>query len=117
MGVSRDISARKKLENVLKENEERYRQLVDNAGEAIVVAQDNRLKFTNPMASTLTGFTGEELQSRPFIEFVHPNDRALVASRHAARFTGGESPPVYQFRLLNKDGGYRWIEINVVGFM
>ncbi len=104
-------------ERILAENEERYRQLVDNAGEAIVVAQDNRLKFANPMASTLTGFTGEELQSRPFIEFVHPNDRSLVASRHAARFTGGTSPPVYQFRLLNKDGGYRWIEINVVEFM
>ncbi len=116
MGVIQDITDRMRAEEALKKSEERYRLLVENAGEAIVVAQGIVLRYANPMASALTGFTREELSARPFIEFIHPDDRTMVAKRYTGRLAGEDSPPVYEFRLVHKDGGYRWVEINVVAF-
>ena len=64
---------------------ERYRNVVDNSVEAIAVAQDGYLKFLNPMATILTGFSKEELMAKPFPEFIHPEDREKVIRRHQQR--------------------------------
>jgi PAS domain S-box-containing protein len=69
------------------------------------------------MTRTLFGFSEEELLGRPFLEFIHPEDRGMVAERYQRRIKGDTSPSVYQFRILHKDCGFRWVEINVVAFM
>ena len=55
------------------------------------------------------GWTSEELMARPFIEFVHPDDRERTALS-AAALRAGERPPPLLNRYLTKDGGHRWIE-------
>ncbi len=110
----RDVTKRRKAQQALKESEERYRTLVENATEAIVVAQDFKLKFINPSAIRLTGYSEEELLSMPFTECIHPDDRATVAQNYARRMAGDEVPPHYDFRMLRKDGTIRWAEINAV---
>ncbi len=116
VGVGRDISERRRLNQVLRESEERYRLLVENAGEIIAVAQEGVLKYVNPKTTAVTGFSAEELCSRPMIDFIHPDDRAMVAERYQRRQASIDSPAVYEFRVLHKDGGFRWVEINAVGF-
>jgi PAS domain S-box-containing protein len=113
-GTIRDITERKKAEEALRESEEKYRLVVEHATEAIVVAQDNRLKLVNPKAVELTGYSGADLTSLPFVEFIHPEDRELVLERHRKRLRGEELPSVYPFRILRKDGTIRWVEINAV---
>jgi PAS domain S-box-containing protein len=110
----RDITARKQAEAARQEIENRYRLLVENGSEAILVAQDGRFRFVNPMMAELTGRTERELLSQPFIEFVHPEDRDLVMQRHLKRFKGDASQTRYAFRLMTPDGGIRWAEIGVV---
>ncbi len=80
ISVGRDITERKEAEEALQKSEEMYRVLVENAGEALVVAQDGMLRFTNPKAEEVTGFSQAELMSLPFLELIHPEDRSLVAS-------------------------------------
>jgi len=114
LGVTRDISERKKAEEALKASEERYRVVVDNATEAIVVAQDGMLKFFNPETIAVTGYSEEELLSTPFSKFLYPEDRDMVIDRHVRRLDGGGTPNEYGFRVLRKDGKIRWVEVNVV---
>lgn len=53
------------------------------------------------------GFTVEELKSRPFIEFVHPDDRARTLRQNGEVRAGGQALE-FENRYLCKDGSYRW---------
>jgi len=110
--TSEDITKRKQVEEALRESEEKYRILVENANEAILVAQDGMLKFVNPKAVELTGYSEDELTARPFMEFIHPDDQEMVVERYMERLKGEEVPQIYEFRLIDKHGNVRWSEIN-----
>jgi len=114
VGVVRDITQRRKAEEALRVSEERYRLVVENASEAIVVAQDGVLKFSNSRTKGLFGYSQEEMASKPFIELIHPDDQQMVAGRYMARLRGEEMPSVYSFRVVDKARNFRWVEINAV---
>lgn len=61
------------------------------------------------------GFTREELMSRPFIEFVHPDDRERTLQQNAAVRAGGQAKS-FENRYLCKDGSYRWLQWNAASF-
>ncbi len=114
LGVTRDITERKKVEEELRVSEERYRLVVENANEVIVVAQDGMLKFCNSRAIGILGYSSEELATKPFLEFIHPDDQQIVAERYIARLRGEEVPSTYSFRAVDRTGNTRWVEINAV---
>ncbi|MGB2798993.1 MAG: PAS domain S-box protein, partial [Dehalococcoidia bacterium] len=111
-GVLSDVTERKRVEEALKASEERYRLLVDNASDAIIVAQDGMIKFSNPKASETTGYSQEELATTPFVELIHPDDKEMVIERHLRRLEGEELPHVYPFRIIDKNGTLKWLQIN-----
>jgi PAS domain S-box-containing protein len=113
-GIARDITERKQAEEVLKESEEKYRLLVENANEAIFVIQDGMLRFFNIKNIELIGYSKEELTSAPYINFVHPDDRQTVFERYLKRIKGEEPPGVNVFRIVDKAGNIRWAEVNSV---
>jgi diguanylate cyclase (GGDEF)-like protein/PAS domain S-box-containing protein/putative nucleotidyltransferase with HDIG domain len=112
--VTREITARKRIERALRESEERYRSVIENANDAIVVAQDGFLRFFNPKAMEIMGYSRDELSSTPFLDVIHPDDRQMVADRHLRRLAGEELPSVYAFRIIDKRGNIKWLEINSV---
>ncbi len=105
---------RKKAEKALRESEEKYRTLFENATEAIFVVQGGKLVFYNPMTTRLMGYSGDELKARPFTEFVHPDDREVVIERHRKRLKGEDVPGRYVVRIVDRAGNSRWAEINVI---
>jgi PAS domain S-box-containing protein len=114
LGISHDITDRVRADEALKESEEKHRNLFQNANEAIFVAQDGKLVFLNPMSVNLIGYSGEEVMSRSFIEFIHPDDRDMVIDRHMRRMKGEEIPHLYSFRIIHRDGNVKWVELNAV---
>jgi PAS domain S-box-containing protein len=64
-------------------------------------------KRLNPAWERTLGFTREELMSRPFIEFVHPDDRERTLNQNREVRTGGRALG-FENRYLCKDGSYRW---------
>ena len=96
--------------------EERYRKLVENAGEAILVAQDGMLRFFNRRTTALTGYSAEDLAVLPFVQLIHPDDRAMVLDRYTRRLRGEMAPDGYSFRYVTKSGAVRWVQISAVPF-
>ena len=110
--TSEDITERKRAEGALRESEEKYRTLVEHAGEAIFIAQDGVIKFSNP--STLSfGYSAEELARIPFGDLIHPEDREMVLERYRRRVEGEEAPSTYSFRFLKRSGEEVWAQLNV----
>ncbi|MGD8367062.1 MAG: PAS domain S-box protein [Desulfobacterales bacterium] len=107
-----DISEHVDLLDRLARSEKNYRILVENANEAIVVAQDGYFRFVNPAAGRLFRYPADVLLSRPFIEFVHPEDRQKVAEHHRDRMAGEASPVPYEMRIIDSRGITRWIVNN-----
>jgi len=65
-------------------------------------------KRLNPAWEKALGFTIAELQSKPFIEFVHPDDRERTLRQNREVRTGGRALS-FENRYLCKDGSYRWL--------
>jgi PAS domain S-box-containing protein len=65
----------------------------------------------SPAWERTLGFTREELLSRPFIEFVHPDDRERTLAQNA-EVRSGEKALSFENRYLCKDGSYRWLRWN-----
>jgi PAS domain S-box-containing protein len=114
LGQARDISERKRMDAALRESEEKYRMVVENAKESIVIAVGGMCKFANQRTIELTGYSQEELTSRPFIEFIHPEDRQWVAERYLQVLKGMYIPNIYAFRGVSKSGDIKWVETTVV---
>ncbi|MFO8010466.1 MAG: PAS domain S-box protein [Dehalococcoidia bacterium] len=113
-GSCRDLTERKQAEERLEASEKRYRELVENAGEAIVVIQDGLIRFSNQEMARISGYEPDELYGRSFTEPIHPDDRDKVIENYRKRFTGEAVPGVYTFRVLSKDGTIKWVAINAV---
>ncbi len=109
--LRREIEKRKVIEKDLQESQEKYRSVVESANEAIIVAQDEMLKFANPKIAEITGYSMDELLSRPFINFVHPDDQQKVMDYQTSRLSG-EEILTYPLRIIHKNGSTRWFEHN-----
>jgi PAS domain S-box-containing protein len=72
---------------------------------------NGHFKRLNPAWERTLGFTREELMSRPFIEFVHPDDRKRTLAQNAAVRDGGQALG-FENRYLCKDGSFRWFRWN-----
>jgi PAS domain S-box-containing protein len=114
LGIASDITDSKRTDEALKVSEERYRLLVENSDQGILVVQDTLIKWVNTKLSEITKYPAAELLAMPFIDFVHPGDRAMVFDRHRRRLAGEEVPRKYSFRLVNKPGQIRWVEVSAV---
>ena len=108
-----DITERKQAEDALRVSEQKYRLVLENAGEVIFIAQDGMLKYVNPAAARLIDYAEEVILSKPFIEFIHPEDRSMVLERHMKRLRGEDiAEPYFSFRLETGAGTVKWVEIH-----
>ena len=73
-----------------------------------VAGFDGYFKRVNPAWQRVLGYTEEELLARPYVEFVHPDDREAT-SRAAGTVSGGSELIYFENRYLHKDGTQRWL--------
>jgi len=74
---------------------------------------DGYFKRVNPAWERALGYTSEELLAKPYLEFVHPDDRNQTVTE-ADRLGGGGRLLTFENRYRAKDGSYRWLQWNAV---
>jgi PAS domain S-box-containing protein len=99
-----DITERKKTEEDLRENEEKYRTLVERANDVILVIQDGDVRFCNSRTAEMWGGRLEEILGKPFTDFVAPEEVPRIREMNERRIAGETTPQIYDTILLRKDG-------------
>jgi len=112
--LQQEITERKRAEEALRESEQKYRLLVENAKDGIFIVQDGVVKFPNPVILAISGYSGEELAKIPFVDLIHPEDRDMVLERDKKMLKGEEVPSTYSFRVINRAGEELWVQLNTV---
>ena len=113
-GIIIDLSDIRQVKEALLESEEKYRIVIENATDAIFIAQDEILKFANPKTEKMTEYSAEELAKISFVDIIHPEDRNMVLERHLERLKGEGFSNIYSFRILNKSGEELSVDLSTV---
>jgi PAS domain S-box-containing protein len=110
-GVARDVSARKRAEEALRGNERRFRALIENSYDVIIlIDSDGTLLYESPSASRVLGYAWDERAGRNTFELVHPDDRQrLIGALGQLQGQPGASITA-QLRILHKDSSWRWVD-------
>jgi PAS domain S-box-containing protein len=111
MNIARDVTAEHRLTEELRENEERYRNLFENANDAIVTfTLEATVTSTNRGLEALLGWSREELIGQHYRKFITPASAALGEER-TRRFLAGERvPSIFEAEMVRKDGSVVPIE-------
>jgi PAS domain S-box-containing protein len=119
MALIRDITERKQTEVRLREavrTTREYSLLFENSNSlACIASADGRFQQINPAWSRTLGWTDEELKSKPFVEFVHPDDVASTIAETSTLLRGGYETVSFENRYLAKDGSWRWLSWSAAG--
>jgi PAS domain S-box-containing protein len=108
----RQVINYRETEAALRRNEEKYRLLVENANEGILILQDGRIQFSNPRLSSIIGIPPDRLVGGSFFDYLHPDDRALVMGHYTKRLSEEGVPERYEFRIAGSDGKIRWVSLH-----
>jgi PAS domain S-box-containing protein len=110
LAITRDITARKRSEATMRENEERFRQVVENINEVFWLGEveGRRVLYVSPRFEEVWGRPCAALYASPgvWLESVHPDDRSRVEAAFVER--RGE-PHDETYRIRRPDGGERWV--------
>ena len=106
-----DVTERKLAEDALRESEERFRSLVQNASDIIVVMDAaGTIVYESPAVERVLGFKPEDRVGTNAFGLVHPDDRFRVSAMFAGRRDEpGPFPPV-EYRVRDSEGAWRHLE-------
>jgi PAS domain S-box-containing protein len=112
--ITRDIRDRKTAEDVLKQSEERFRSLTEATAQIIWIANaDGFMAIEQPTLSAFTGQTFDNYKGWGWLDTIHSDDRAIVASSWSAAI-GNRAPYEGEFRMRRWDGEYRYMNCRAV---
>jgi len=110
--LRQEIVERRQIEKTLRESEERYSSLVEQAKDGVVIIQNEALTFANKAVAEMSGYTIEELTDRAFLDIVAPDFRELVIQIYELSLAGEKVPSLHESGIQCKDGTIKDVEVS-----
>jgi PAS domain S-box-containing protein len=111
VGISRDITKRKAAEQQIEASEKRFRALIENISDAIVVNDDNsKLIYQSPSVKRILGYEIEERVGKKVLDYVHIEHRHDFVELYERLKQNPGKPHSFLYRFLHKQGHYVWLE-------
>jgi two-component system, sensor histidine kinase PdtaS len=110
-GANQDITDRRQAEQALRESEERYRTLIDQIPDYVIVHRRGILLYVNPSAAARLGYSPEELAGKPITPFISPEYHKTVTETMMRRMEGGAVLP-YEMAITAHDGSRHTVLVN-----
>ena len=104
--------ARIRAEEHLRDSEEKYRILVESATDAIVIVQDGKIKFPNPVALSMTGYSREEMVGMDYLALIHSDEQGVAMDRHSQRLSGELAGKPHDYRFVTKSGEVKLAQVS-----
>lgn len=109
---------RKRLEDTLRQSENRFRSLIENLTDIIsIIAPDGTIIYESPSIENAVGFKAEELIGKSAFDYIHPDDISAVISYFGLVLRKRNPARPIEYRFLHKDGFWRTVESVVKPFI
>jgi PAS domain S-box-containing protein len=108
--VIRDITGRKRTEEIVRASEGKFRSLVEEVPDFILVHRKGTLLFVNPAAAKSTGYAIEDLIGKSMLDFIVPKDRERVIASMTERMKGVPLEP-YEIGITTSTSQVRQVII------
>ncbi len=106
-----EIAAREQFEQALQESEARLRALAETTSAAILIVQDGRIRYANPAARFVTGYSPEELVQKAFWEIAHPTYQEHIRNNNVFQQWDPSVPARFELKILTAGGEEHWLDI------
>jgi len=109
--LQNELSERKRIENALRESEERFRTLIQKSSDVVSIFNtQGQFVYNSPAAEKILGYTSEYLLGKEPFEFIHPDDREYVREQFTAVVNRESRKIPVEFRFLRGDGTLIYLE-------
>ncbi len=112
LSVIRDITERRRTENLLRESEERFRSIVQQLSDIVMVLDKNTIiSYETPSLSKILGYKEGFMTGKKIIDFIHPDDIDLLFLRLEQLTNNKSADHSIEVRIKNSEGNYLFMEL------